>query len=123
MVLTGHDRREVGALILPHVDSCRKLCPDLPPEATQAQLVAHPALRAFVQGLIDTLSLESTGSSTRIARAIVLAEPPSIDLGEVTDKGSINQRAVLQARAVLDEQLYAEPPPLQVIQATRGASA
>jgi feruloyl-CoA synthase len=123
VVLTGHDRREVGALILPHVDSCRKLCPDLPPEATQAQLVAHPALRAFVQGLIDTLSLESTGSSTRIARAIVLAEPPSIDLGEVTDKGSINQRAVLQARAVLVEQLYAEPPPPQVIQATPGASA
>jgi feruloyl-CoA synthase len=53
---------------------------------------------------------------------MVLAEPPSIDLGEVTDKGSINQRAVLQARAGLVEELYAEPPPPHVIQATPGAS-
>ena len=122
VVLAGHDRREVGALILPHVDSCRKLCPDLPLEATQAQIAAHPAVRAFIQRLIDTLSLASTGSTTRIARAIVLAEPPSIDLGEVTDKGSINQRAVLQARASLVGQLYAEPPPPQVILPIPGAS-
>ena len=121
-VLSGHDRREVGALILPHVDSCRKLCPDLPPGATQAQIAAHPAVRAFVQRLLDALSLESTGGTTRIARAMVLAEPPSIDLGEVTDKGSINQRAVLKARAGLIEELYAEPPPPHIIQATRGAS-
>ena len=123
VVLSGHDRREVGALILPHLDSCRKLCPDLPPGATQAQIAAHPALRALVQRLLDKLSTESTGSTTRIARALVLAEPPSIDLGEVTDKGSINQRAVLQARAGLVGELYAEPPPPQVIQATPGASA
>ena len=110
-------------LILPHLDSCRKLCADLPPGATQAQIAAHPAVRAFVQRLLDALSFESTGSTTRIARAIVLAEAPSIDLGEVTDKGSINQRALLQARAGLVEQLYAEPPPPQVIEATPGASA
>ena len=122
VVLAGHDRREVGALILPHVDSCRKLCPDLPPGATQAQIAAHTAVRAFVQLLLDGHSRESTGGTTRIARAMVLAEPPSIDLGEVTDKGSINQHAVLQARAALVEQLYADPPPPQVIQATPGAS-
>jgi feruloyl-CoA synthase len=121
VVLTGHDRREVGALILPHVDSCRKLCPDLPPAATQAQIAAHPAVRAMVQRLLDTLSRASTGTTTRIARAIVLAEPASIDLGEVTDKGSINQRAVLQARADLVEQLYATSPPAQVIHAAPGA--
>ena len=86
------------------------------------QIAAHPAVRAFVQRLLDTLSRASTGSTTRIARAMLLAEPPSIDLGEVTDKGSINQRAVLQARAALVEELYAEPPPPQVIQATPGAS-
>jgi feruloyl-CoA synthase len=122
VVLSGHDRREVGALILPHVDSCRKLCPDLPPTATQAQLAAHPAVRAMVQQLLDTLSRSSTGVTTRIARAIVLTEPPSIDLGEVTDKGSINQRAVLQARAALVEDLYAEAPPPHVIHAAPVAS-
>jgi feruloyl-CoA synthase len=117
VVLSGHDRREVGALILPHVDSCRKLCPDLPPTATQAQLAAHPAVRAMIQQLLDTLSRTSTGVTTRIARAVVLTEPPSIDLGEVTDKGSINQRAVLKVRAALVEDLYAEAPPPHVIHA------
>ena len=122
VVLAGHDRREVGALILPHVDSCRRLCPDLPPAATQAQIAAHPALRACFQRLLDALSRANTGSTTRIARAIVLAEPLSIDLGEVTDKGSVNQRAVLQARAGLVGELYAEPPPPNVISAMPGAS-
>jgi len=120
VVLAGHDRREVGALILPHVDSCRRLCRDLPPGATQAQIAAHPALRAFVQQLLDALSLASTGSTTRIAHAIVLAEPLSIDLGEVTDKGSVNQRAVLQARAGLVAELYAEPLRPDVIEAIPG---
>jgi feruloyl-CoA synthase len=44
-----------------------------------------------------------------------LAEPPSLDVGEVTDKGSINQRAVLAHRAAVVEELYAEPPPPIVI--------
>jgi feruloyl-CoA synthase len=48
----------------------------------------------------------STGSSNRITRALVLEEPPSLDAGEMTDKGSINQRAVLKRRAALVEELY-----------------
>jgi feruloyl-CoA synthase len=115
VVLAGHDRREVCALILPHLDSCRKLCAELPPAATQAEIAAHPAVRALMQKLLDGLSRASTGATTRIARATVLAQPPSIDLNEVTDKGSINQRAVLQARAALVEELYAEPAPPHVI--------
>ena len=55
------------------------------------------------------------GTSARIRRAILLAEPPSLDVGEVTDKGSINQRAVLAHRAALVEELYADPPPPHVI--------
>jgi feruloyl-CoA synthase len=61
--------------------------------------------------LVDRLkSLPSTGSSNRIARAIVLEEPPSLDAGEMTDKGSINQRAVLRRRVALVQELYTDSP-------------
>jgi feruloyl-CoA synthase len=67
-------------------------------------------LRARLQEAFDRLAGNSTGSSTRIARALVMEVPPSIDASEITDKGSINQRAVLKNRASQVEQLYAEPP-------------
>ena len=54
-------------------------------------------------------------SPTRIARAIVLDEPPSLDAGEMTDKGSINQRAVLARRKSLVEELYRDPPSERVL--------
>jgi feruloyl-CoA synthase len=57
----------------------------------------------------------ATGSSTRITRAILLDTPLSIDRGEVTDKGSINQRAVLDARTALIDELYAPTPTAHVI--------
>ena len=67
---------------------------------------ATPKVRAFLQRLVDSLHASGTGSATRVARALVLAEPPSIDRGEITDKGSINQRAVLTHRAADVERLY-----------------
>jgi feruloyl-CoA synthase len=63
-------------------------------------------VREFLQRLVDSLHASGTGSATRVARALVLAEPPSIDRGEITDKGSINQRAVLTHRAADVERLY-----------------
>jgi feruloyl-CoA synthase len=66
----------------------------------------HADVSAFFQTLADRLWREATGSATRVARLHVLAEPPSIDKGEVTDKGSINQRAVLAQRDALVLALY-----------------
>ncbi|MCL4800130.1 MAG: feruloyl-CoA synthase [Burkholderiales bacterium] len=109
VVITGLDRRDVGLLVFPHVDSCRRLAADLPATAGQAEIVRHPAVRRWFQGLLEALAAEATGSANRVARGMLLAEPPSIDLGEVTDKGSINQRAVLGVRAALVEELYAQP--------------
>jgi feruloyl-CoA synthase len=63
-------------------------------------------VRAFFQHLADRLWSEGTGSANRVARLHVLAEPPSLDKGEVTDKGSINQRAVLASRSALVEAMY-----------------
>ncbi|MEN9544015.1 MAG: hypothetical protein RLZZ598_848, partial [Pseudomonadota bacterium] len=61
--------------------------------------------------LVDRLAASATGSANRIARAVLLTEPPSLDQGEITDKGSINQRAVLTHRAALIETLHAGPAP------------
>ena len=72
-------------------------------EAFRARLRAFAALAA--------------GSAHRVERVVLLAEPPSLDAGEITDKGSINQRAVLGRRAADVGELYAEPPPPSVIAA------
>ena len=94
-VIAGHDRSEVCALVIPRSGA---QAPDL-------------------QQLLDTLAARSTGSSTRIARAVLLGGPLSIDAGEITDKGSINQRTVLECRADLVEMLYTEPCAPQVLRA------
>jgi feruloyl-CoA synthase len=104
-VITGIDRDEAGMLVFPRLDECRKLA-GLPDGAAAADVLRHPAVRAFFQALVERLWREGTGSASRIARAHVMAEPPSIDRDEVTDKGSINQRAVLRNRAALVEALY-----------------
>jgi feruloyl-CoA synthase len=98
-VITGHDRNEVGALLF-----LSPAARDLGPGAVRGRIVA--ALKA--------LAAEG-GSSTHPARALILAEPPSIDAGEITDKGYINQRAVLESRAALVELLYADPPSAEVL--------
>ena len=100
-VIAGHDRDEIGALIFPNLEACRALGPE--------------ALRARLHEVLDTLARHSTGSSTRIARAMIMDVPPSIDSSEITDKGSINQRAVLNARAALIEELYRDVSTARVI--------
>ncbi len=104
-VITGLDRREVGALIFPTA-ALRGLS-GLDPAASLADVAASPPVQAWLQELLDILAKSATGSANRIARAVILTDPPSIDRGEVTDKGSINQRAVLKHRNALVEALYA----------------
>ena len=109
-VITGLNMKEVGALLIPALIPCRKHL-NLPETATLADVAAHPALQAAMQGMLNALAQTSTGSATRIARATLLTEPPSIDKGEITDKGSINQRAVLQHRSALVDALYQDTLP------------
>jgi feruloyl-CoA synthase len=72
-------------------------------------------VRGEFQSRLDALARQATGSSNRVVRAMLMAEPPSMDAGEATDKGSINQRNVLKRRAALVDDLYAEPPSPHVI--------
>ena len=88
--------------------SCRAFA-GLPAGASAADVMNAPPLRQFFQRLVDGLYASGTGSATRVARAVVLTEPPSIDRGEITDKGSINQRAVLLHRDAIVQAMYDAP--------------
>ena len=97
--LTGINRNEVGSLLFPRLDACRDARRPAGRRAGAASCSATRAVRAFLQRLVDTLhAARHRQRDARRARALVLAEPPSIDRGEITDKGSINQRAVLTHR-------------------------
>jgi feruloyl-CoA synthase len=100
----------VAALIFPNVEACRKLCPELPTNASDAEVARNGQVRAKFRTLLHELAQTSTGSASRVMRAMLMEEPPSLDAQEVTDKGSFNQRAVLRNRAALVEELYAKEP-------------
>jgi feruloyl-CoA synthase len=114
VVIAGINRDEVSALVVLDLDGCRLLNPALPTGDISAAASDPLVRQAFRERLLKLLAT-STGSSTRITRAILLDAPLSIDRGEVTDKGSINQRAVLEHRGLLIEQLYSPTPATHVI--------
>jgi feruloyl-CoA synthase len=108
VVFAGPDRDEIGALVFPDIEACRRLA-GLGADVTAAAVLDHAAVRAKFAALLTSLAAVSPGSSTRVTRALLMAEPPSMDKGEATDKGSINQRAVLKNRAASADALYAQP--------------
>jgi feruloyl-CoA synthase len=113
-VFAGPDRDDIAALVFPEIEACRKLA-GLGADASPADIINAPAVRAKFAELLTRLAAASTGSSNRVERAILMADPPSMDKGEMTDKGSINQRAVLKNRATLVDELYAVPLSSRVI--------
>jgi feruloyl-CoA synthase len=115
VVIAGLNRDSIGVLIFADLDACRRLVPALGPAAPAAAVLREPRVRAEFSARLAALAASGTGSSNRVVRALLLDEPPSIDRGEMTDKGSINQRAVLAHRASLVDDLYAEPPGERVI--------
>jgi feruloyl-CoA synthase len=122
-VITGHDRDEVGMLGVPDVEACRALCPDLPASAGVATVLGHPAVRGWLAARLASFADAGVGGSRSVARAMLLEEPPSIDTMELTDKGSVNQRAVLARRAALVEELHAEEPSPRVVVLRKGRAA
>ncbi len=103
-VVCGHDRAEIGLLVFPD----RGLAAGL---TASGGTLADPGLAALVAGRLRALNAEATGSSRRIGRALVLAEPPSVAGHEITDKGSLNVANVLKRRAALVERLYDDADP------------
>jgi feruloyl-CoA synthase len=120
IVVAGQDRDDIRFLIFPNLAGCRSLCPEFNEQTPLAELLPEKLLndvrvRRHVQAGLAKLKADGGGSSTYATHALFLAEPPSIDAGEITDKGYINQRAVLERRADFVERLYAEPLPAAVI--------
>ena len=115
VVIAGHDCDDIAVMIFPALAACRGLCPGLSAEASAAEVLAHPSVRARFRELLVRMAEASTGSSNRVARALLLDVPPSIDAHEMTDKGTINQRACLKNRANLVEELYRGDPSDRVI--------
>jgi feruloyl-CoA synthase len=114
VVIAGINRDEVSAIVILDLDGCRLINPALPPDDLAAT-ASDPVIRQAFRERLTKFLAASTGSSTRIPRAILLDAPLSIDRGEVTDKGSINQRAVLDHRSHLIDELYSPTPAAHVI--------
>ena len=115
VVIGGLNHDDVVALAFPDVEACRAFVGAARGVNDVSGLLADPKLKAELAARLTSLAALSTGSSTRFARMMMLEAPPSLDVGEITDKGSINQRAVLSHRADLVEELYARPFPPRVI--------
>ncbi len=108
VVIAGHGQEAIGLLVVPNLLACRRLA-----GATAAtsvhDVLAHPVVTERLKSLLRDFADAHAGSSTRVAAALLLEAPPSIDAGEITDKGSLNQKAVLRNRSALVEQLYGAP--------------
>jgi feruloyl-CoA synthase len=105
-VLTGINLKEVGAMIFP-TPAVRALS-GLPSDAPLSQVLASAPVLAKFQDIVNALAKNATGSANRIARLCLLSDPPTIDKGEITDKGSINQRSVLTHRAATVAALHSD---------------
>jgi feruloyl-CoA synthase len=112
-VVAGDDRACVGLLVWLNLAEAGRVAGAGAHDA--ASLARAPAVVEGIRAGLAAYNADQTGSSTRIARVLVMTEPPSIDAGEITDKGYVNQRATLERRSALVDRLYAEPPDPDVI--------
>ncbi|WP_221794038.1 feruloyl-CoA synthase [Oceanobacter mangrovi] len=106
LVVAGHDRSYISVLVFPDLAQLALLT-ELPASTDAETLVNHPRTREVFAGLLQEMAASSTGSSTKIQRLIIEANPPQLDAHEITDKGSLNQRAILEKRVDSVEKLYA----------------
>jgi feruloyl-CoA synthase len=100
IVITGLNRNEIGFLIFPNEAGCQSICGE--------NSTKHPQIIEHILNGLRQLKRDGKGSSSYATRVMFLTEPPKIDAGEITDKGYINQRMVLELRAAEVEKLYSE---------------
>jgi feruloyl-CoA synthase len=108
VVIAGLDRGYIAALVIPDLQNCRSLCPEIGPAHPASEIFRHARVQERFRTLLASFAPESTGSSNFVKRLLLLEQPLSLDQGEITDKGSVNQRAVLRHRAHLVEELYSD---------------
>ena len=105
VVIAAPDRECLGALVFPRLHDCRQLS-GLTADASDAEVLTSAPVRQWFSDWLARLNRDATGNASRLEWISLLVEPASIDRGEITDKGSINQRAVLQWRAAIVDALY-----------------
>lgn len=105
VVVAAPDREDLGLLVFPRLDQCRMLAGLSDSVDDQAVLDSEP-VRAWFSQWLARFNRDATGSASRIQWLLLMAQPPSLELGEITDKGSLNQRAVLAQRAALIDAAY-----------------
>ncbi|ORE98132.1 feruloyl-CoA synthase [Aurantimonas sp. 22II-16-19i] len=110
-VIAGEGQDEIGALGLADIAECRRLLGDGASGLGDEDLLRHPGLRDHLAALLAAFAARATGSATRVDRLVLIDTPVSIDRGEITDKGSLNQRAVLANRPELVAALYDDRDP------------
>jgi feruloyl-CoA synthase len=116
IVIAGHDRDEIGLLIFPNHAACREIAAEVPSKAPIEEVLASRAVCDAIGAAINRHNAHAGGaSSMRVTRALFLSEPPSLDRNEITDKGYINQRAVLNSRKALVERLFEDSPHRSVL--------
>lgn len=114
-VVTGHDKPYVGLLAWPNLGACVALCRDPANAKSPKTLIKDSGVIEHVRKGLEAHNARAGGSSEKIGRVLLMAEPASMDAGELTDKGYINQRATLERRKALVDALHAEPPGEDVI--------
>jgi feruloyl-CoA synthase len=115
VVVAGHDRECVALLAWPNLEGLKQICRDPSLHDDASQLMKAAAVVAHIRDGIAAHNARSPASSHAIRRVLLMLDPPSIDANEITDKGYVNQRAVLERRAQLVSRLYATPAPWDVI--------
>ena len=115
VIITGHDRNFVGMMSVPNLEACRTLASNLGAGAAPAAVLRHDSVTGKFATLLESFAAHATGNSNRVERALLLEESPSLDAGEITDKGSLNQRTILERRAALVEEIYAPDSSSRVI--------
>jgi feruloyl-CoA synthase len=110
VVVCGHDRHEIGVLAIHDRKACLALCQDQQMDDAPASLIKQITIREKLRELLQRYNTAHPGSSMRVGRLLFLHAPLSIDAGEITDKGYINQRGVLQNHAAAVERLYSDDP-------------
>jgi feruloyl-CoA synthase len=114
-VITGHDRSFVGAIVFPELNYCKKLA-GLSDDADLKTVVSTPSVLAALQSVLNDFAKQNTGSSTLVKRAVFADFDLSIDKGELTDKGSINQRQILANRVEYVDIIYAKELNIKVLE-------
>ena len=115
VLVTGHDREFVGILAWPNIQGCRDICGVSEGSRSPEELISSRETVEYLRNALSTYNTSQGGSSSMIRRIMLMTAPPSIDANEITDKGYINQRAALETRKELVEQLHARKPVPKVI--------